>query len=292
MTRRVNPRTVNLFTQHSRAWQTNRYVYPVISRRSKGLSIGVNLNPDMICNFDCIYCSVDRSKMPGKIELDFDLLRSELDHMVQWAASGTIWQTPPFDKTPEHLKRINDIAFSGDGEPTSYPRFEDACELASQSLQRAGLDDVKIVVITNATLFHQAHVQRALDFLDLHNGEIWAKLDAGSESYYRLIERTSIPLQRVLDNILSAGCKRPLVIQSLFMNVHGIPPSDDEITLYVQRLHDLAKQGCRIKLVQVYTTARDTAEKYVTPLSNQQIDAVAAKVRAIPLTAEAYYGPQ
>ena len=45
--------TINLFTLHSRNWQTNRYVYPVISRRSKGLSIGVNLNPDKVCNFDC-----------------------------------------------------------------------------------------------------------------------------------------------------------------------------------------------------------------------------------------------
>ncbi len=50
-----------LFTQHSRSWQSNRYVYPVISRRSKGLSIGVNLNPDKVCNFDCVYCCVDRT---------------------------------------------------------------------------------------------------------------------------------------------------------------------------------------------------------------------------------------
>lgn len=285
------PRTVNLFTQHSRSWQSNRYVYPVISRRSKGLSIGVNLNPDLVCNFDCIYCCVDRTTMPGKVEVDLNLLKDELEHMVQFAASGEIWKTVPFDTTPEHLKRINDIAFSGDGEPTSCQRFEDACTLASGVLKYACLEEAKIVVITNATLFHHPRVQKALDYLDHHNGELWAKLDAGSEEYYRLVERTSIPLQRVLDNILYAGRKRPIVIQSLFMNIHKVPPTDQEIDLYVQRLKDLKDNGCRIKLVQVYTVARGTAEQYVSPLTNAQVDAITDKVRAIGLNVEAYYGP-
>src|SRR5687768_13893906 len=113
-------KSLNLFTLHSRNWQTNRYVYPVISRRSQGLSIGVNLNPDKICNFDCIYCCVDRTEMPGKLDVDLDVLRDELDHLVDFAASGEIWKTPPFDQAAPALRRINDIAFSGDGEPTSY----------------------------------------------------------------------------------------------------------------------------------------------------------------------------
>ena len=50
-----------LHTQHERRFEANRFVYPVLSRRSKGLSLGVNLNPDKVCNFDCIYCQVDRT---------------------------------------------------------------------------------------------------------------------------------------------------------------------------------------------------------------------------------------
>src|SRR5688572_22545251 len=115
---------LNLFTLHSRHWATNRYVYPVISRRSKGLSIGVNLNPDKICNFDCVYCCVDRTMPPTVREVDMAVLRDELQHMVQIAASGEIWTQPPFDQTPAPLRRINDIAFSGDGEPTSFGKFQ------------------------------------------------------------------------------------------------------------------------------------------------------------------------
>src|SRR6185369_1894251 len=121
---------VPLFTQHSRSWRDNRFVYPVISRRSKGLSIGVNLNPDQACNFDCVYCSVDRTtpaSAPTVRSVDLEGVRTELDHLLGLAVSGVIWNEPPFDRTPPELRRLNDVAFSGDGEPTSYPGFADAC---------------------------------------------------------------------------------------------------------------------------------------------------------------------
>ena len=63
------------FAMHDRVWQANRYVYPVVSRRSKGISIGVNLNPDKVCNFDCIYCCVDRKQTGKYKEVDLGILR-------------------------------------------------------------------------------------------------------------------------------------------------------------------------------------------------------------------------
>ena len=207
---------------HSRAWQSNRYVYPVVSRRSKGISIGVNLNPDKICNFDCIYCSVER---PGRLtpvpDIDLNQLRAELARMVSLAASGEIYGFDPFDRIPMALRRINDIAFSGDGEPTTCPQFGEVCQLAAELKEEAGLPEVKLVLITNATMFHRPAVQEGLSFLDRHNGEIWAKLDAGTEAYYDLVDRTSVPFSRVLENLRWCASVRPTVIQSLFMKVHG-----------------------------------------------------------------------
>jgi wyosine [tRNA(Phe)-imidazoG37] synthetase (radical SAM superfamily) len=281
-----------LFTQHSRSWQQNRYVYPVISRRSKGLSIGVNLNPDKICNFDCVYCCVDRTKPPTLREVDLDVLREELDHMLELACSAQLFASSPFDQTPEHLRRVNDVAFSGDGEPTSFQKFGQACQIAAGLLQKHQRPDIKIVVITNATLFHQKRVAEALAYLDQHNGEIWAKLDAGTEEYYRLIERTSIPLTRVLENILTAGRVRPIVIQSLFLQLDRNGPTDTEINAFAERLKDLVTSGCQIKLVQIYTVARGTAEAACTPLPAVALDAISDRVRkGTGLAVETYYGP-
>jgi wyosine [tRNA(Phe)-imidazoG37] synthetase (radical SAM superfamily) len=284
------PASTPLFTQHSRQWRANRYVYPVISRRSQGLSIGVNLNPDQACNFDCVYCSVDRSVPSPVRDVDLAVVRAELDHLLGLAASGALWSEAPFDRTPAGLRRLNDVAFSGDGEPTACSAFADACHLAAELIAWHGVQ-AKIVVITNATLLHRPDVQAGLTFLDTVPSQVWAKLDAGTEAYYHLIERTKVPLQRVLDNLLLTGRARPIVIQSMFLRHRDEGPSIAEIDAYLGRLRDLVTGGCRISLVQIYTVARAPAETVVAPLPPAEIDAIVTRVRLLGVPAEAYYGP-
>jgi wyosine [tRNA(Phe)-imidazoG37] synthetase (radical SAM superfamily) len=282
----------SLFALHDRVWETNRFVYPVVSRRSRGLSIGINLNPDKVCNFDCVYCSVDRTKPSVDRSVDLDVIRRELTHLLTLTQTGEIWKHPPFDRADPSLRRLNDIAFSGDGEPTACLMFQQACELVADVINRLAIMDCKIVLITNATLFHKDRVKQSLAYLDQHRGEIWAKLDAGTEAYFRTIERTTIPLQRVLDNLRDAGQVRPIVIQSLFLKYLDSGPSDAEIDAYIDRLATLKSQGCQIKLVQVYTTARTTADADALPLDQARIDQIASRVRQLDLPADPFYAPE
>ncbi|MBI4553532.1 MAG: radical SAM protein [Candidatus Latescibacteria bacterium] len=278
-------------TKHPRLYEDNRYVYPVLSRRSKGISVGINLNPDKVCNFDCIYCQVDRTVPPVYRKVNLDILERELRQLLAWVDDGTLFRRPPFTNIPDRLKRVNDIAFSGDGEPTSYPRFLEVVELAGRVRDEFELSDVKLIVITNCTLFHRPHVKRALAFLDQHNGEIWAKLDAGTAAYYHLIDRTRIPFDRVVRNIVDAAKARPVVIQSLFMRVHGEPPSHAEIEAYCGILNDVLTSGGGLKLIQLYTIARRPTEPYVTPLSDAEMDALGEQVgQAVDAPVEVYYG--
>ncbi len=281
-----------MYVDHARRWQDFHYVYPVVSRRSGGLSIGINLNIDKACNFDCIYCCVDRSVAPLRRDVDLDQVRDELGRMLRLATSGQIWDQPRFASVPVGLRRVNDIAFSGDGEPTAYPQFEQACRVVVEQKAAFGLDEVKIVVITNATLFDRSGVERAFRLLDPHGAEVWAKLDAGTEEYYQVVDRTRFPLEKVLGNILRCGQRRPIVIQSLFMAVGGQPVPDQEYEAYLDRVEALVTSGCRIKLVQLYTTARQTAEPFVSALTPEHLDRLVARFRArLPaIPAQVYYG--
>ncbi|MFZ5476872.1 MAG: radical SAM protein, partial [Myxococcota bacterium] len=72
------------FADHRRDLGSNRYVYAVVSRRARGLSIGVNLNPDKVCNFDCPYCPVDRTTPGAPPDVDVDVLAGELDRLLGW----------------------------------------------------------------------------------------------------------------------------------------------------------------------------------------------------------------
>jgi wyosine [tRNA(Phe)-imidazoG37] synthetase (radical SAM superfamily) len=280
-----------LHADHARLFDTNRFVYPVLSRRSRGISVGVNLNPDKICNFDCIYCQVDRTRQSETQFVALDALLAELRATLEVVSSGAIYETPKFRDVPPELRRLNDIAFSGDGEPTTYKNFDEIIEACAGVKREVGLEDVKMVLITNASMFHRPHVVRGLEILDANNGEIWAKLEAGTDEYYHLIERTPIPFRQILDNITSAARVRPLVIQSLFMRVAGEAPSPAELEAFCDRLNEITVAGGRLSLVQIYTVARRPAESYVAPLSDSEVDAIVELVkRRTGLDAAAFYG--
>ena len=280
-----------LHTSHERSFETNRFVYPVLSRRSRGVSIGVNLNPDKICNFDCIYCQVDRTTTSETRFVEMQQLLEELDQMLALVSSGELFQSEHFSDVPKHLQRLNDIAFSGDGEPTTYKNFDEIIQACAELKQQHQLSDVKMVLITNASMFHREHVKRGLEIMDANQGEIWAKLDAGSDDYYQLIERTSIPFQQILDNLEAAAQVRPLVIQSLFMRVNQEAPTEKELELYCDRLAQILAAGGQISLVQVYTIARRPAESFVTPLADHEVDRIVELVTSkTGIQAVGYYG--
>ncbi|MCC7085359.1 MAG: radical SAM protein [Pirellulales bacterium] len=279
-----------LFTKHERTFENFRFVYPVLSRRSRGLSLGVNLNPDKVCNFDCIYCQVDRTTAAETTFVETEGLLAELDIGLRMILSDDIYHTEKFRHTPPELRHLNDIAFSGDGEPTTYRNFDELVSACAEVKRRHKLDDVKMVLITNASMFHREHVKRGLAILDQNNGEIWAKLEAGTEEYYQLVERTMIPFRQVLENIADAAKVRPLVIQSLFMRINGDPPAPAELDAFCDRLNEITAVG-KIKSVQIYTIARRPAEAFVAPLTNTEIDAFVEQVRSrCGLNTLGYYG--
>jgi wyosine [tRNA(Phe)-imidazoG37] synthetase (radical SAM superfamily) len=201
-----------------------------------------------------------------------------------------LFEEEPFRGVPAELRRLNDIAFSGDGEPTTYRNFDEIVSAVAELKRRHSLPGVKMVLITNASMFHRPAVERGLRILDENNGEVWAKLEAGTDAYYQLAERTKIPFQRVLENITGAAKVRPLVIQSLFMRIQGAAPPESEIDAFCDRLSEIVDTGGRLKLVQVYTVARPPAESFVTALTENELAAIAAKVRARGLAAEVFGG--
>lgn len=210
--------------------------------------------------------------------------------MITLAATGDLFRDPTFANVPPQLRRINDIAFSGDGEPTTCKVFAEAVALAAELKRTAKLDAVKIILITDACYLTRPEVRTGLTILDQNNGEIWAKLDAGTEAYYQLVNRPNYPLTHVLANIIDAARARPIVIQSLFMREHGAAPDDAEVFAYIDRLNDITSAGGKIKLVQVYTVARKPAESHVMALTPAEVDAITQAVRQrAGLHAESYY---
>ncbi len=266
---------------HPRTFQDNRYVYAVLSRRSGGISIGVNLNPDKHCNFDCVYCQVDRREMSSPQPVELARLKSELGAMLASARDGQLFAEPRFRDLPAPLKQIRDIALSGDGEPTQCSRFD---EIARQITELAASGDgapIPVVLITNATGLERAGVASGVDRIMAAGGAIWAKLDAGTEAYYRRVCGQNVPFERVLENLTQAARRHPITLQTCFFKLDGVVPPDDEIDAYTQQVKSIIGSGGKVCAIQLYSVARSPAQTIVSPLNTAELDRIARRIGQI-----------
>jgi len=267
------------FQDHRRELDSNRHIYAVVSRRSRGLSIGVNLNADKVCNFDCPYCQVDRTVPGGPRVVDRQQLRGELDQLLDLVQSGTLWGISPFNTAAMEFRRVNDIAFAGDGEPTTCRDFPGVVASVVESRDAHGLSAVRIHLLTNATMFHRPAVWSGLELLAAAGGEIWAKLDAGTEAWFQRVDGTTLPFSLVLRNIERAALHWPIVLQSMFHTWEGVGPSPQEIEAFAGRIGAILAVGGSIRQVQVYSVARRPADTRVGVLPLDGLEEIARVVR-------------
>ena len=266
----------------------NRFVYVVISPRARGLSVGVNMNPDKSCNFDCVYCEVNRGLPPAVNHLDVDVMAAELTHTLALVRSGALRGQSTYGNVPGELLKLRHVALSGDGEPTLCPNFIEAVQAVMHTRARGRSPFFKIVLLTNASGLDLPAVQCGLKFFTGRD-EIWAKLDAGTQAYMDRINRAQMSLEKILANILLTARKRPVVIQSLFPRINGQAPPPEEIEAYAHRLKELKDAGAQIPLVQIYSATRPTPHSECGHLPLKTLSYIAGRVREVTgLNAEVF----
>jgi wyosine [tRNA(Phe)-imidazoG37] synthetase (radical SAM superfamily) len=222
---------------------------------------------------------VDR-RIPGAVTgVDLRQMKDELTAMVRFARDGGLAKEPKFDEVPWLTREVKDIAFSGDGEPTMINNFADCVEAVVDVKQAEGLESTRIVLITDAAGLDKGDVKRGLEVMARNNGEIWGKLDAGTEEYFKLVNRTNVKFERILNNLLETSKVRPIIIQSLFFKVHDEAMSEAEQEAYCGRLRDITDGGGQIREVHLYTVARPTPETYATKLEAIELEQMADMIR-------------
>jgi len=255
----------------------NRFVYAVISQRAYGLSIGINLNPDKLCNFNCAYCEVNRDLPPRDTKVDLGVMSKELDELLAMTYQERLRELPYFRTVPKELLALREVALSGDGEPTLSPQFGEIMREVVFIRSRGKFPFFKLVLITNTSGFDLPEVRRALKLLTSRD-EIWAKFEAGTQEYMDRVNRANLSLQKVLANILLVARERPVIIQSLFPLLQGEEPSTQEIELYAQHLLSLKNNGAQISQVQVYSAHRPPHHPNCTHLKLKSLARIAQRV--------------
>ena len=249
---------------HDRDSAALRYVYPVVSRRAGGVSVGINLNPNNACNWRCLYCQVPDLTRGAAPLLDLALLEQELRGFLTELLHGDFMQT----RVPIGARRINDIALSGNGEPTSAAEFSSVIELIARVRHELAVPQtVKTVLITNGSLLYRADVQQGLRIMAGMGGEVWFKLDRASVAGILRINDTQARMDKVRANLISAMAACPTWLQTCWFALDGAPPSPEDEEDYLQFVAGLLRDGHPLQGVLLYGLARPSLQREAPRLS-------------------------
>lgn len=273
--------TIQLTTgNHDRDIAGLKYVYPVISRRAEGLSIGINFNPNNACNWRCVYCQVPNLISGNAPDMDFALLSAELTHFLAYVCSGEFFNHFDVDVTQRVIK---DIAISGNGEPTSLKDFAQAIQLVVDIASQFQLFPAsKLVVISNGSLLHKPGVQQGLAALAKHNGELWFKLDSATEQGRKLLNNTGQSQQKLLENLRIACQLCPTKLQTCMLHYADLAWTDSEKRTYLHLLKTLQASDIGIQQIMLYSLARPSLQPeavLLQRLDNQEMQAFATEIR-------------
>ena len=266
-------------SDHSRDSAGLHYVYPVISRRAGGLSIGINLNTNNACNWRCIYCQVPDLKRGKAPEVDLELLGNELHGFISDILHGDFYSR---NAIPPELRKIRDIAISGNGEPTSASAFHRVVRIIGDVVEEFALSGkIKLVLITNGSLIYRSQVQKGLACLSELNGEVWFKLDSATRRGLSFINNTSLSIEKVRNNLETASGLCPTWIQTCVFAYQGMPPSGEEQGAYIEFIESVLEKGSNIKGVLLYGIARPSLQpeaRFLSRLPTEWLKQFAAEI--------------
>lgn len=253
-------------TDHSRDSAGMRYVYPVVSRRAGGVSVGVNLNVNNACNWACVYCQVPNLKRGGPPPIDLELLENELTRFLHDVTAGDYL----LRNVPSDARRLVDVAFSGNGEPTSAPEFAPAVERVADVLQAFGLlASLKIRLITNGSLMHRRAVQRGVARIGELGGEVWFKIDRATVAGIETVNHVRLAPEKVSASLLTCAGLAPTWVQTCYFALDGEEASDAERSAYLALLESVRE---KIKGVHLYGLARPSLQPAAPRLSNLSLE--------------------
>jgi wyosine [tRNA(Phe)-imidazoG37] synthetase (radical SAM superfamily) len=259
------------------------YVYPVVSRRAGGVSVGVNLNPNNACNWACVYCQVPDLVRGAAPEIDRAQLERELRAMLADILQGDFMQAC----VPEGARRLNDIALSGNGEPTSAKAFPQAIELIGRVMADFELTGkTKLVLITNGSLADRPRVQAGIRKMAELNGEVWFKFDSATAAGMRTTNQTRIAPDKHFERLAATARLCPTWLQTCVFAFDGKPPSDEEQAAYLSAVARMKREGIPVQGVLLYGLARPSMQPQAARLSalpTAWLEGFAEKIRAAGL---------
>jgi wyosine [tRNA(Phe)-imidazoG37] synthetase (radical SAM superfamily) len=244
-----------------------RYVYVAMSRRSGGLSVGLDLTVSGECSLACIYCQVPRNRpVHGRPVVDVARLAEELEQ--------TLGADP---------SRYADVVLAGGGEPTLAMNLGEVLAEVQRVCGRTGFSKPRRIY-TNGLHVAAPAVERALVDWAAHGGEVWVKLDTVNEPVLLRLWRTKLTVAVHVAGIWDLAKRCPIGIQTMMMTGPGLDSIEQTAEQLAAAIETGLALGAKVRQVQLIAPSRPpgnpSAAEGVVPATAEDLRAAARVIGA------------
>jgi wyosine [tRNA(Phe)-imidazoG37] synthetase (radical SAM superfamily) len=252
----------------------NKIAFGPVQSRRLGSSLGINILPTTVkvCSFDCIYCecgwTLDKS-------VDFTLFNTANEIIAAIEAK--------FCQSKKENIHIDSITFSGNGEPTLHPEFNEIID-SLIVIRNKYYSETEIACLSNATQLNNLKVLSALKKME----NPILKLDAVTESLFQLINKPTTPISvsEIIEHLQQFH--GDFILQSLFFKgeIEGQcfnNAAEPHLSMWINIVKLLHP-----KKVMIYSLDRTTPAHNIEKIPVAQLQEIVRQLQAVGISAEAY----
>lgn len=242
------------------AWCKNtsmKHIFGPVNSRRLGRSLGIDLLPKKICNFDCIYCEVGATTQHTCERAEYVPTGEILAEIEQYCAD------------PIRLAQVDVVTVTASGEPTLHSGLGRILRFLKE---RTGKP---VAVLTNGTNLHRPDVVAELCQADI----VIPSLDAALPESFRRLNRPApcVDLREMIEGLVSFSHVFAGELWLEILVAEGINDSQEDIAALSAIIARM-----RLTRVQLNTVARPPLEKFALPVSQERLREIAARIAAVP----------
>ena len=227
-----------------------KYIYGPVKSRRLGSSLGLSLTPYKVCNLDCLYCQLGKTKELFSKREEYVSIEDILLELKVWFANN-----------PQAAKDLNYITLSGSGEPTLNSQIGKLIDEIKK------LSTAFVAVITNATLLSDEKVRSDIQYADL----LVPSLDAVEQDIFDKINRphAGIKVKDIIKGLISLRKDFKGKIWLEVMLVKGV----NDNLVHIRKLKEVVDKISPDK-IQINSPVRTTAEWGVEPVEIEKLEVI------------------
>ena len=227
-----------------------KYIYGPVKSRRLGSSLGLSLTPHKVCNLDCLYCQLGKTKELFSKREEYVSIEDILLELKEW-----------FVNNPQAAKDLNYITLSGSGEPTLNSQIGKLIDEIKK------LSTAFVAVITNATLLSDEKVRSDIQYADL----LVPSLDAVEQDIFDKINRphAGIKVKDIIKGLISLRKDFKGKIWLEVMLVKGV----NDNLVHIRKLKEVVDKISPDK-IQINSPVRTTAEWGVEPVEIEKLEVI------------------